>query len=212
MQQHSSMDRKTSLEIPLHESLLALQVLTGNQEAFTCFVKYYSAPLYNYIYHVLRDAELSADVLQNVFMRFYTFLPQMNLEKPFKPWLFQVAHNFCIDEIRSKRRHMTQTFSTLIMLDEETSSEGLLDIEDPCSRIEEICERHDIQSSIQRALKALSLKARKVVILRCTSNMTFSQIGQALNMPEQTAKTYFCRARKVLRQELLKDGIIGRQT
>ncbi|GLV56760.1 RNA polymerase sigma factor [Dictyobacter sp. S3.2.2.5] len=210
IQQQSPIERETVWEIPSHESLLAMRVLAGDQEAFTHFVKYYSGPLYNYIYHVLQDAELSADILQNVFTRFYTFLPQMNLDKPFKPWLFQVAHNFCIDEIRSKRRRMTQTFSTLIIMDEETNTEGILDIEDPKSSIEEICERHDMQTSIRRALKALSLKARNVVILRCTSNMTFSQIGQALDMPEQTAKTYFCRARKILRQELLKDEIIQR--
>lgn len=98
------------------------------------------------------------------------FIQKMNLDKPFKPWLFQVAHNFCIDEIRSKRRRMTQSFSTLIIMDEETNTECLLDIEDPCSSIEEICEQHDIQSAVRRALKALSLKARNVVILRCTSN------------------------------------------
>jgi RNA polymerase sigma-70 factor (ECF subfamily) len=45
-------------------------------------------------------------------------------------------------------------------------------------------------------------KFRSVVLLRYTSQLSFSEIGKVLNMPEATAKTYFQRARPLLRASM----------
>ena len=55
---------------------------------------------------------------------------------------------------------------------------------------------------LQRAIDALPPKFRAVVLLRYASQLSFSEIGQALQMPEATAKTYFQRAKPLLRASL----------
>jgi DNA-directed RNA polymerase specialized sigma24 family protein len=50
----------------------------------------------------------------------------------------------------------------------------------------------------------LPLKFRMVVLLRYTGQLSFGEIGQALDMPEATAKTYFQRAKPLLRAALAK--------
>jgi RNA polymerase sigma-70 factor (ECF subfamily) len=67
---------------------------------------------------------------------------------------------------------------------------------------EEIAERRDLQQSLQRAIQGLPPKFRSVVLLRYAGQLSFSEIGKTLNMPEATAKTYFQRARPLLRAAL----------
>jgi RNA polymerase sigma-70 factor (ECF subfamily) len=60
---------------------------------------------------------------------------------------------------------------------------------------EEIAEHHDLQHTLKQAIQALPPKFCAVVLLRYTGQMSFAEIGQALQIPATTAKTYFYRAR-----------------
>lgn len=189
-----------SLDMP--DSLLAQQTLSGDQRAFEIMVQRYSTPLFNFICHFLGDYDQACDVLQQVFLRFYTSLPKLATGDPFKPWLFQVARNCCVDELRRRRRYAIQ-FSQLEP--EESESEGssfLNDLPDLSPLPDEIAERHDLQQLLQTAIQGLPPKFRAVVLLRYVSQLSFSEIGKALSMPEATAKTYFHRAKILLRKTL----------
>jgi RNA polymerase sigma factor (sigma-70 family) len=179
------------------DAVLAKQVLDGDQDAFELLVQRYNAPLFNFICRFLGDYDLACDVLQQVFLRFYTALPKLGTGEPFKPWLFQVARNCCVDELRRKQRYAIH-FSQL----ENSEGElvGLSDLPDPGPLPEDVAERHDLQALLQDAIQTLPPKFRSVVILRYASQMSFPEIGEALSMPEATAKTYFHRAKVSLRK------------
>ena len=184
------------------DALLAQQTLAGDQRAFEILVQRYSTPLFNFICHFLGDYDQACDVLQQVFLRFYTSLPKLGTGDPFKPWLFQVARNCCVDELRRRRRYAIQ-FSQLES--DENEGEGtsfLNDIPDTGPLPEDIVERHDLQQVLQSAIQSLPPKFRAVVLLRYVSQLSFSEIGKALSMPEATAKTYFHRAKMLLRKSL----------
>jgi RNA polymerase sigma factor (sigma-70 family) len=181
------------------DAVLAKQVLSGDQQAFELLVQRYNAPLFNFICRFLGDYDLACDVLQQVFLRFYTSLPKLGTGEPFKPWLFQVARNCCVDELRRKYRsavHFSQFENS------EGDLTGLCDIPDPEPLPEEVVERRDLQALLQDAIQALPPKFRSVVILRYSSQMSFPEIGQVLSMPEATAKTYFHRAKVLLRKTI----------
>jgi RNA polymerase sigma factor (sigma-70 family) len=193
---------KNSPSIDIPDAILAKQTLEGDQQAFEMMVQRYSSSLFNFICHFLGDYDLACDVLQQVFLRFYTSLPKLATGDPFKPWLFQVARNCCVDELRRRRRYAIQ-FSQLESEEYEGDSSSFLnDIPDASPLPEEIAERHDLQQILQEAIAALPPKFRAVVLLRYVSQLSFSEIGQALNMPEATAKTYFHRAKILLRKLL----------
>jgi RNA polymerase sigma-70 factor (ECF subfamily) len=67
---------------------------------------------------------------------------------------------------------------------------------------EELAERHDLQNRLQQAIQLLPPKYRTIVFLRYSSQLSFSEIGAVLHMPEATAKTYFQRAKPILRANL----------
>src|SRR5713226_700052 len=84
----------------MSDGVLAQQALAGNQWAFEALVHRYSTPLFSFIYHFLGDYDQACDILQQVFLQLYLSLSTLRTGEPLKPWLFQVARNRCLDNIR----------------------------------------------------------------------------------------------------------------
>src|SRR5579859_46379 len=193
--------RESTIDTSASDAILAQMTLAGDQRAFEVLLQRYSTPLFNFMYRFLGDYDQACDVLQQVSLRFYTSLPKLNTSEPFKAWLFQVARNCCVDEVRRRKRYAIY-FSQL----ETENSDGeivyLADRPDPGPLPEEMAERHDLQQLLQRAILSLPPRFRAVVTLRYISQLSFSEIGKILSMPEATAKTYFHRAKMVLRKTL----------
>ncbi|HET9920930.1 MAG TPA: RNA polymerase sigma factor [Ktedonobacteraceae bacterium] len=185
------------------DGILAQQTLAGDEYSFEALVKRYSTPLFNFIYHFLSDYDQACDILQHVFIQLHTSLPTLRTDKPLKAWLFQVARNRCLDELRRKR---AIHFSELETTSDDDELSPLAAIPDNGPLPEELAERHDLQQCLQAAIETLPIKFRMVVLLRYTGQLSFGEIGQSLNMPEATAKTYFQRAKPLLRAALTKQA------
>src|SRR5437870_185360 len=191
---------RTKRHMPeISDGMLAQQILAGDQQAFETLVQRYSTPLFNFICRFLGDYDLACDVSQQVFLQLYLSLPTLRTGEPLKAWLFQVARNRCLDELRRKHAiHFSELESTSD--DDELSPLAVMPDTNPLP--EELAERHDLQEHLRRAIHALPPKFRSVVLLRYTAQLSFSEIGRTLHMPEATAKTYFQRAKPLLRSTL----------
>lgn len=191
------MHREDKLFLPNEsDGQLAKRACDGDESAFEELVKRYSPSLFHYIYHLLGDYDRSCDVLQQVMIQFYRSLPTLHRERPFKPWLYQVAHHQTIDETRRKR---LTYFSEMENTDAE---EQLITITDLSPLPEEQLENAELQQQLRRALVTLPERFRDIVALRYLGQLTFSEIGQAVGVPAATAKTYFQRAKPLLRAAL----------
>jgi RNA polymerase sigma factor (sigma-70 family) len=183
----------------ISDGALVQQALAGDQRAFEALVRRYNVPLFNFICHCLGDYDLACDVSQQVFLQLYISMPTLRTGEPLKAWLFQVARNRCLDELRRKR---AIHFSELEATNDDDDLSPLAIMPDTRPLPDEIAERHDLQSALRQAIEALPPKFRSVVLLRYAGQLSFSEIGKTLNMPEATAKTYFQRARPLLRNAL----------
>src|SRR5579883_3606729 len=192
-------ERIKSQSVELTDGILAKQTLAGDQEAFEKLVQRYSSSLFNFICRFLNDYDSASDILQQVFTQLYISLPNLRTGEPLKAWLFQVARNRCLDELRRKR---VIHFSELQAPGEDEELSPLAIIPDNSPLPEDIAERHDLQEILQGAIASLPPKFRAVVLLRYTAQLSFSEIGRTLQMPEATAKTYFQRAKPLLRATL----------
>ena len=192
-------ERAKSQHIEITDGVLAQQTLAGDEEAFAQLVQRYNNTLFNFVCRFLNDYDAASDILQQVFTQLYISLPKLRTGEPLKAWLFQVARNRCLDELRRKR---VMHFSELQTAGEDDELSPLAIIPDTSPLPEEVAERHDLQDILQHAISGLPPKFRAVVLLRYTSQLSFSEIGQALQMPEATAKTYFQRAKPLLRTAL----------
>src|SRR5438445_5516645 len=148
------------------DGLLIKQALSGNQWAFETLVQRYSTSLFSFIYHFLGDYDQACDILQQVFLQLYLSISTLRTGEPLKPWLFQVARNRCLDDIRQRNRRRTTHFSELESSNDEEELPSLVSIPDSSPQPEELAERHDLQQRLHQAIQALPPKFRAVVFLR----------------------------------------------
>lgn len=184
------------------DGVLVEYALAGDQSAFDLLVRRYRRVLANYIQAYLNDREQVSDVLQHVFLQLYAFLPTLSTNVPLKAWLFQVARNRCLDELRRRRRRAEMTFSTLEGRCGEEETSELEAIIDHNPLPEEVAERNELRASLQQAIFSLPSPYRSIVLLRSFRQLSFSEVGRILNLPESTVKTYFYRALPRLRRAL----------
>jgi RNA polymerase sigma factor (sigma-70 family) len=177
-------------EVP--DGALVGQAQAGDQRAFEALVNRYHRQLASYIRSILKDGDQIADVLQQVYIQLYLSLPTLLTDASLRGWLFQVARNRCLDELR--RRRAETPFSRLELVDGEEGYPLIEAIPDPGPLLEEAAEQFELSWSLHAALVSLPQRHRLFVYLRCFRQLTFAEVGSMLNMRESTAKMCFHRA------------------
>jgi RNA polymerase sigma-70 factor, ECF subfamily len=188
------------------DGILVKLALAGDQSAFDCLVNRYRNVLASYIGSFFKDSEQVFDVLQQVFLQLYLSLPILLTDVSLHGWLFQVARNRCLDELRRVRRQATAPFSSLEREYGEEEQSIVEAIPDPDPLPEEVVEMSERYGSLHQAITALPPKFRSIVLLHCFRQLTFTEIGQKLHMPASTAKTYYYRSLPHLRKALAADA------
>jgi RNA polymerase sigma factor (sigma-70 family) len=178
------------------DSMLAQHYLAGDQQAFEVLVQRYSGPLFTFIRRFVGEYDAASDILQQVMLQLYLSLPKLRTGEPLKAWLYQVARNRCLDELRRKR---AIPFSELEKGTDEEEQSLVETMQDRSPLPEEVVERRDVQEILLKAIRALPPKFRAVVLLRYAAQLSYAEIGRVLHMPEATAKTYFQRAKPLLK-------------
>ena len=191
--------RRPYCEEEVSDSLLAERTLAGDEEAFAVLMRRYRPWLFSFICHLTHNGSEAEDILQYVFLKLYLALPTLRIDQPLEPWLFQVARNRCVDEVRRKRMW---AFSELEEGVGTSDISELALLVDPHPLPEEIAEQHELQTVVQHAINTLPPKFRAIVLLRYAKQLSFAEIAQVLDIPEQTAKTYMHRAKPLLRSAL----------
>jgi RNA polymerase sigma-70 factor, ECF subfamily len=176
----------------------------GSMLAFETLVQRYHAQLTIFVQAWTHNHEDTGDVLQQVWLQLYQFLPRLQQamhRRSLGPWLYQVAKRKCIDVYR-RRRQETQCCSTLDGEQADHPSPAFL-LPDPDPLPEAWGEQRETGQEVMQMLAQLPEKWRQVVWFRYRCDWTFEEIGSRLQMPPSTAKTYCHRARLRLRALLL---------
>ena len=197
--QHQHLGHYTRPRISDHA--LVTQTLDGDMDAFEALVQHYSERLLSFIGSLLRPSgygDSCEDVLQHVLLQLYRALPTLSTEVPLRPWLFRVAHNRCIDELRKQRRQQHVSFSEVERLVASEDGNALALLLDPDPLPEDLAEQHETEQQMRAIIGTLSPTVREVVWLRAVHQLSFVEIAAHLTIPAATAKTYFHRARPLL--------------
>jgi RNA polymerase sigma factor (sigma-70 family) len=178
------------------DEALAERFQRGDAIAFEALVARYQRPVYQFAYRLLGRAEDAEDAAQDVFIQVYGALPHARLDVPLRPWIYRIARNRCLDLLKRKR---AVAFSALVSDDDEPA---VRDLPDAAPLPDELAERADLQRLLGAAIDALAPTYREVVALRYAADLAFGEIAVVLNMPENSVKTRFQRAKAMLRVAL----------
>src|ERR1041384_6489941 len=95
------------------DAALMLRVKQGDMEAFEDLVEKYKQPVMNVVYRTLPDATEAEDLAQHVFLQVYKSAHRYEISAKFSTWLFTIARNLCLNEIRRRSRHPADSLEAM---------------------------------------------------------------------------------------------------
>ena len=181
--------------MPLPQPDLALlrRAQRRDEQAFAVIVRAYELPVFNYVLRMLGDRALAEDMTQEIFLRLYQGLPGFSLRCRFTTWLFQVAKNRVLDELRARERRPQQP---LVLEDAHA-----LDVVDaPPERLETL-------DAVWRAVAELNPDLKMALLLRDVVGLAYSEIADSLEITLTTVKWRIYKAREEVQIALVREGI-----
>ncbi len=166
----------------------------GDERAFEEIVRRYQHQVANIIYLTLGNREEIEDLSQEVFIRVYKSLDRFEFDASLYSWIYRIAVNLCIDEIRRRkiRKAISLEFFTERRLEEERKSKEKVTAADPLFDDEK-------KQVVRDALQKLSPGHRAVLLLREYEDMSYAEIAKTLHISPQAVKSRIFRAREELR-------------
>ena len=171
--------------------------LDGDEGAFGLLVRRYQRRLTAFLSQLVGDIELARELSQEAFVRAWSALERFNPKYRFSTWLFRIAHNLGIDQLRKRRLQTTPLY--------RTDSEGdevevvVPDLEkDPLGHLE----NRALASELREVIEGLRPEYRELVLLRHFGGLSYQEIADFTEMPLGTVKNKLFRAHSVLRKAL----------
>ena len=174
----------------------------GDAAAFEQLVTAYERKVYALALRSTGSEADAADLTQEVFLRAWRSLNSFRGDSTVSTWLYRITMNICIDFSRKKSLQ-------LVPLADEEGNELPLPDRRTTNSPEAALENQELSHELNTALKQLTPEHRQAILLRDVSGLTYQEIGRMLALEEGTVKSRLARARRNLRNILIKRGNIS---
>ena len=180
---------------------LMLRFKDGDQHAFRVLFDKYKKQVINYCYRYCGHPAVAEELAQETFLRVYKASSRYRPKARFSTWLFKIATNVCLNEIRrpvyrERIESMDQAFC------EDCDPPRQVAAEPEHSMPDALLEAHQDQHLIRRAMGRLPEAQRAALLLRATEGFSYQEIGRQINRSENHVKTLIHRGRQRLRKIL----------
>ena len=182
------------------DAVLMLRVKRGDRAAFAALVGKYRQPLFNFVFRTLRDETETEDVAQNTFLQVWKSRARYRRTAKFSTWLFTIARNLCLNEIRRRSRHPAESL-------EETHAEH---DDQPSRQYEdrkvflptENVLHSELAKKIEEALAELPENQRTAILLCRQDEVSYEEIAEILGCSLSATKSLIHRGRETLKEKL----------
>lgn len=169
---------------------LIKRIREGDEDAFTIFVERHQHSLTNYLTHLTRSRERAEEIAQDAFVRLYRNVSRCRDEQQLTPYLFRIATNLVVSEVRREQRwrRILPMLTAMQPSSAPASDRPLLTAE--------------IQRKVAAALDQLPLKFRAPLVLYEVEGWSYDEIALSLGCRVGTVKSRIFRARQMMRVQL----------
>src|SRR5262245_54592277 len=181
-----------------HEILAAIR--EGDELAFQELVRRYRNPITNFIYRMLDDYERAVELSQETFLRIYTSASRYEANYSFSTYIYRIATNLAISELRRRKRRRFVSF--LSPFSDDNGEPVEIDPQDEKPLQDQTLIEDERRKAVARAIKSLPEKYRAAIVLRDVEGFSYDRIAETLNLSEGTVKSRINRARNLLRDKL----------
>lgn len=182
---------------------LMLAFRGGDAQAFSVLVSKHQRGVFNFILRSVRNQGRAEELLQEVFLRVVRAKDRYEKTAKFTTWLYSIARNLCVDESRRARFRDHQSLDAKRGgKDGEAGGSMLSRLAAESVPTDEAAEAPTIRRRLASAVDALPDEQREVFLLRQVSGLSFREIGETLDIPENTVKSRMRYALEKLRTQL----------
>jgi RNA polymerase sigma-70 factor (ECF subfamily) len=194
-------DQVNEIPIASHDpdAQLMLAFQKGDVSAFETLLRRNYRNVLNFIYRFIGRRDIAEDLTHEVFLRVYQNTARYEPRSRFRTWLYTIAKNLCLNELRRKSHRML-SLDEAGPRDGEPVSTALLHASPPAADDSMI--RRERIAAVRAAIDGLPENQRLAVILRRYDDFSYEQIAATLNTSEKAVKSLLNRAKEHLRKKL----------
>ena len=171
------------------DGALARRIQTGDREAFEELARRYLRPIHAVVASFLKEPADIEDAAQETFLRALDRIHTFDPDRPFAPWLYQIARNVA----RNRRKAMARRRTAALPPDE-------LEAPGPGPGVE--LERQEIRRLVESALERLPDQQRTAFRLFDIEGYAAEEVGRLMGLTPGTVRSHVHHARRALRSQL----------
>jgi len=187
-------------EPTLSDHQLIAAAKAGDEDAFAEIVSRYKNPITNFLYRFLNDYEEAVDLAQETFVRVYFALDRYHTDFAFSTYIYRIATNLAISEIRRRKRRSLLSLTGLF----QSSDEETVEFQPPDKRsLQDVNLEEDERSKVvAKAIETLPPKYRLPIVLRDVEGKSYEEVAAILELGLGTTKSRINRGRGLLKEKL----------
>lgn len=175
---------------------LIKQIQAGNTNAFRLIVDQYQRLVGHIVCRMVSDTAYREDLCQDIFLKVYQNLNRFRFESKVSTWIAQIASNTCINHLKKKK---------ISLFDDRSGENEILENLSGDNKLPDaFAEQRDRTSRIETELNQMNIRYRTILTLFHLEEMSYTEISQIMDLPISTVKSDLFRARKYLRNKLMK--------
>lgn len=163
----------------------------GDEKAMEEIYSRYKRPLFNLAYRYTFDRIVAEDLLQDIFIRIFTHMGDVQRDETFVAWMYRIAINTCYSFLRRRKSRNGQMISL-------NGVEG--------KKEEAVYDDHEasLAAPLEQALRELPERLRTVILLHDVQGYKHGEIASMLGVSVGTSKSQLFKARLRVREWLKK--------
>jgi len=177
-----------------------LRVQRGELRAFEELVEKYKQPVANLMARMLGDPIEAEDLAQNVFLQVYRSAHRYRVSAKFSTWLFTIARNLCLNELRRRSRHPAESLDAAHPEAEHEPRHAVADHRQPGPV--GLLLASELVAKVQEALLGLPENQRLAILLWRDEELAYEDIAAVLGCSLTAVKSLIHRARETLKRRL----------
>jgi len=190
------------------DAALMLRVRDGDRSAFETLVEKYKQPVINLVARTIGDFTEAEDVAQHVFVQVYKSAHRYEVTAKFSTWLFTIARNLSLNELRRRSRHRADSLDETFAENEEHPIRQAPDLK-TTGPTEQLL-RDELEAKVEEAIAELPEKQRTALLMCRHEEFSYEEIARVIGCSLSATKSLIHRARETLKEKLkpyLRSGV-----
>jgi RNA polymerase sigma factor (sigma-70 family) len=187
------------------DKYLVDRVLGGDTNAFSVIVKNTEGLVTQIIFKMIRPAEDRKDIAQDIYLKAFKNLSGFRYQSKLSTWIAQIAYHTCLSHLEKKKE----------ILFEQTPAKGKHNDDSPdlaggghmhslFNQTERDIFQRELNEILESEIERLSPVYQTLIALYHNEDLSYEEIARVTRLPVGTVKNYLFRARKLLKDRLLR--------